>query len=128
MLKFKLIAIVVVNICISVAYADDGGVAAAIQETQTCLKNRTCDAFKTEAGQATIRKVSQAVHGDAASEQVLYDLSAEILPFVLQQSGGDPEKMQVLMQNPEAFLKTLPLDIQVKIRNTALAVEKVYVK
>lgn len=124
MFKFKFVAILLASLATQLAYADN----EALQDTQACLRNKSCDSMKTDAGKAAAQKVLQAVNGSSVQEQALYNISADIMPFLVRQTGGDPVKMQALMQqaetNPEAFLKSLPPELQAKIIEAAMMVEK----
>ncbi|HEY8036794.1 MAG TPA: hypothetical protein VIF37_14535 [Methylobacter sp.] len=108
-------------------YADDD-ISSPLQKTQDCLRNQNCDSVKTDAGKAADRKALEAMGGNAHSKQELYDISADIMPILMQQAGGDPEKMQAIMlkaqTDPEGFLNSLSLEIQAKIRNASNALEK----
>ena len=130
MLKVKLVVFLLLGLLVQTVDAADAN--SALQQTQDCLRNRNCDAAKTDAGKAADQKVLEAVGGDAAAQQELYNISAEIMPILVQQSGGDPAKMQDLMQkaqtNPEGFYKSLPPELQAKIKATASAVEKAKAK
>ncbi len=70
----------------------------------------------------------QAVGGNQALKNDVYDVSADIMATVKQQSGGDAAKMNELLQkalqNPAAFLKSLPAEQQAKIRDIAAKTEK----
>lgn len=109
------------------AAADDRA-NPALAATLNCLRNQNCASAKTESGKAADQKALEAVGGNAADKQVLYDISADIMPFLLQQSGDDPEKMQAIVQkaqnDPEAFFNSLPPEIQTKIKALADALEK----
>ena len=100
----------------------------ALQQTQECLKKQNCDSALSSAGQAADQKALDAVGGNAANKQELYNLSAEILPILVQQTGGDPEKLQALIQkaltDPEAFFNSLPADTQAQIKNLANTVNE----
>ncbi|MDD1606068.1 MAG: hypothetical protein LUP96_05140 [Methylococcaceae bacterium] len=108
-------------------YAEDD-IISALQKTQDCLRNQTCEAAKSNAGQAADQKALAAVGGNTSNEQELYNISADIMPMLIQQTGGDSEKMQALLlkaqTDPQGFLNSLPPDIQTKIKNLANAVEK----
>lgn len=128
MLKTNLFAfLLAVGMSFQIAYADDE-INAALQKTQECLKNQNCDAAKTTEGQAAAQKATQVVAGSASNQQQLYNIAANIMPFLIEQTGGDPEKMQALLQkaqsDPEGFLNSLPTDIQAQIKSVAKAVEK----
>ncbi|WP_333876855.1 hypothetical protein [Methylobacter sp.] len=108
-------------------YADDD-INSALLKTQDCLRNQNCDAAKTETGRAAEQKALEAVGGNAGNMQELYNISADIMPILLQQTGGDPAKMQALMlkaqTDPESFLNSLSPEVQAKIKNASDAVEK----
>jgi len=128
MLKFnQFVFLLVIGLAWQNVYAEDDTVSA-LQKTQDCLRNQTCEAAKSSAGQAADQKALEAVGSNAANKQELYNISADIMPILMQQTGGDPEKMQLLMlkaqTDPERFLNSLPPDVQAKIKNIAKTVEK----
>ena len=108
------------------AHADDASLA--LQETQDCLRKQNCGSATTDAGKAADRKVLDALGGDASKKQELYDISADILPILVQQAGGDPAKMLAILEkaqnNPEDFLKLLPLELQNRIKIAATGLVK----
>jgi hypothetical protein len=105
-----------------------GDSSLALKETQECLRKQNCASMTTDAGKAADRKVLDALGGDASKKQELYDISADILPILLQQAGGDPAKMLAILEkeqnNPEEFLKLLPLELQNRIKIAATGLEK----
>jgi hypothetical protein len=104
-------------------YADDHD--TALTETQNCLRNRNCEAAGTPAGKAADQQALAAVGNNPANRQALYNISADIMPILLQQSAGDPDKMLIIMQqaqsNPEGFFNSLPPEIQARIKSAAAA-------
>jgi len=50
------------------------------------------------------------------------------MTILVQQTGGDPAKMQVILEkaqsDPEGFIKSLLLGLQTRINNSASALEK----
>lgn len=70
----------------------------------------------------------QAVGGNHALKNEVYDVSADIMATVQKLSGGDPAKMNELLQkalqNPGAFLKSLPADQRARISDIAAKTEK----
>ncbi|MEI6707060.1 MAG: hypothetical protein WCK96_07985 [Methylococcales bacterium] len=128
MFKFnQFLFLLVIGLAWQNVYAEDDTVSA-LQKTQDCLRNQTCDAAKSSAGQAADQKALEAVGGNANNKQELYNISADIMPMLIQQTGGDPEKMQALMlkaqTDPEGFFNSLSPDAQAKIKNIANTVEK----
>ncbi|MFI3186924.1 MAG: hypothetical protein QX198_13210 [Methylococcaceae bacterium] len=112
-------ALLVVNMPLQIAYADD--VSAALQKTQDCLRNQNCNSMTSNAGMNADQKALEAVGGNAKQE--LYNIAADVLPILIQQTDGDPAKMQAMMlkaqTDPESFLNSLPPDMQTKIKNAA---------
>jgi hypothetical protein len=106
--------------------AEDTG--SALEETLNCLRNQNCEPAQTGAGKAADQKALEAAGGNAAGKQALYNISADIMPILVSQSGGDPDKMLAIMQkaqtDPEGFFNSLPLEIQNKIKSAADSMEK----
>lgn len=123
----QFVFLLVMGMSVQNLYAD-AAVDSALQQTQDCLRNQNCDAAKSSAGQAADQKALEAVGGNASNKQELYNISADIMPILVQQTDGDPEKMQALMlkaqTDPEGFFNALPPDIKAKIKNLASTVEK----
>ncbi len=116
-----------VAVSFQAVYADDD-ISSALQKTQDCLRNQNCDAAKTDAGRAAEQKALEIVGGNAGNMQELYNLSADIMPILVQQTDGDSVKMQAILMkaqtDPESFLNSLSPEIQAKIKNISNAVEK----
>lgn len=123
---FKLLIFLAMAVFVQNIYADD--LTSALQQTQDCLRNQNCAAASSEAGKAADRKLLETVGGNARDKQELYNMSADVMAVLFQQSGGDPAKMQVLLQkaqtDPENFLNSLPPDMKAKIGNIASEIEK----
>ena len=123
------LCLAIMSLSLQNVYAEtDEEINSALQKTQDCLKSQNCDAAKSSAGQAADQKALEAVGGDAKQKQAMYNISAEIMPVLIQQSGGDAEKMKVLIQkaqtDPQGFFNSLPPNIQAQIRESAKSVEK----
>ena len=105
----------------------DQDVDAALLNTQNCLRKQNCDTTNSDAGKAAHQQALKAVAGDAGKQQALYDLSADILPILVQQSGGDPAKMQAIIMkaqhDPAGFLGSLPAELQMRIQTVSNAVD-----
>lgn len=128
MLKINLsTSLLAVALSFQNVYADDA-ISSALQKTQDCLRNQNCDAAKTDAGRAAEQKALAIVGGNAGNMQELYNLSADIMPVLVQQADGDSVKMQAILMkaqtDPESFLNSLSPEIQAKIKNISNAVEK----
>jgi hypothetical protein len=102
--------------------------SSALRQTQDCLRNQNCDAANTHAGNAAAQKAWESVGGNSANNQALYNIAAEIVPILVQQSDGDPAKMQTILMkaetDPESFVNSLPLEIQEKIKNVAITADQ----
>ena len=127
MIKVNLfVSLLIVGMSFQNVNADD--VSSALQKTQDCLRNQNCDPAKTVTGKVADQKALGVVNGNAINKQALYDIAADIMPILVQQAGEDPTKMQAILLKAQAdpvnFLNSLPPEIQMKIKNTADAVEK----
>jgi len=127
MFKVKLWAtLFLVGISFQQASAEDD--MAALLKTQECLRNQNCDSANTNEGKSAEQQALDATAGNTNQSQELNNISADIMPFLLQQSAGDPAKMQALMlkaqTDPESFLNSLPPEIQAKIQKVASDIEK----
>ena len=122
----RLVSLLIVGMSLQNVYADD--MSSALQKTQDCLRNQSCDAAKTAEGNAAEQKALNAAGGNTRITQELNNISADIMPILIEQSGGDPAIMQTILMkaqtDPENFLNSLPAEIQTKIRNVTNAVEK----
>ena len=127
MFKVKLWAtLFLVGMSFQQASAEDD--MAALLKTQECLRNQNCDSANTNEGKSAEQQALDATAGNTNQSQELNNISADIMPFLLQQSAGDPAKMQALMlkaqTDPESFLNSLPPELQAKIQKVASDIEK----
>lgn len=128
MFKVKLfVFLLVVGMSFQNVYADDD-ISSALQKTQECLKNQNCDSAKTDAGKAADQKALEAVGGNVHDKQELYNIAADIMSIMVQQTSGDPAKMQAFVlkaqTDPESFLNSLSPEIRVRVKNISNAIEK----
>jgi hypothetical protein len=118
------VSLLLVGLSAHSVYADEHS-SSALEQTMNCLQTQTCESGRTSAGQAADQKALEAVGGSAAGKQELYNISADIMPFLVTQTNGDPAKMAEIVQkaqsNPEAFFNALPADIQAKIKKASAA-------
>lgn len=113
-----------------VAHADDD-IDPAIKDVQDILRTQSKreEVIKADPkAQQADAFALQAVGGNQNLKNDVYDVSADIMATVQKLSGGDPAKMNALLQkalqNPGEFLKSLPADQQAKIRDIAAKTEK----
>lgn len=108
--------------------SEDESTTLATQQTQDLLKN-------SKARHAAIKENDAAIKNDAyirsklTSEKDIneaYGVAAELLPWIVEQSGGDPEKMQAMLvdaqKNPEAFYNRMPAAQRAKIKQLSKAI------
>jgi hypothetical protein len=120
MLKLNLFAaLLAISMPFQNVYADD--ISSALQKTQDCLRNQNCDSMKSNAGIYADQKALETVGGNGKQE--LYNIAADVIPILIQQTDGGPQKMEAMMlkaqTNPESFLNSLPPDMQAKIKKVA---------
>ena len=103
----------------------------ALIETQKVLRSsseRQDVISRDQKAQQADQFASQAVGGDPALKNDVYNLSADILNHVMKVSGGDPAKAQTLLmkalKDPKQFMNSLPAAEQDKVREIANSVEK----
>lgn len=103
----------------------------ALNEAQQVLRSpgeRQEVISRDKKAQQADQLATQAVGGDPALKNEMYNVSADILNHVMKASGGDPEKAQALlmkaMKDPKQFMNSLPAAEQDKIREIANSVEK----
>lgn len=102
----------------------------ALKETQDLLRDKSQrdELMKKDSkAKAADSKVNAVTGGDTANNQKLYDISADIMPVLMQAVGNDPTKAMELLQkaqtDPEGFYKGLPPEIREKIRGVASDIE-----
>lgn len=110
---------------------EDPAVASALKDTKDLLKNKSQreELFKKDERAKTANsQVDSVTGGNAAQSQQIYDISSDAFSSVMQNVGNDPNKAMELLQkaqgNPEAFFKSLPPEVQAKIRGVASDIEK----
>lgn len=102
-----------------------------LSQTQSVLKNpnerQQVIQQEGERARRADEFAGQAVGGDAQKKEQLYGLSSDVMTVIDQQSGGDPNKMNELLQkaqkNPKAFYDSLPPEIKKQIKGLADDIE-----
>lgn len=119
------------NFSREVVAQSDQATEKALKDTQDLLKNKSQrdELFKKDSkAKEADSKVNAVTGGDAANSQKLYDISADIMPSLMQAVGNDPNKAMELLQkaqtDPEGFYKSLPPDVREKIRGVASDIDK----
>ena len=125
----KMIYIILIAVC-TLGHAESQAQTTtvndeALAKTQNLLKDKQKreEFIKTDSAASTADKNVTQTFGDGKTKEDIYDTSAIMMKFLTEKYSGDPEKMQQemtkAMSNPKEFLKSLPADIQNKIKRIA---------
>ncbi len=102
----------------------------ALKETQDFLKDKSQREVlfkKDPKAREADSKLNSVTGGDAANHQKIYEVTADIMPALMNAAGNDPTKAMELLQkaqtDPEGFYKSLPPEVRSKIRGIAADVE-----
>jgi|GEM_PF-1073880 len=106
----------------------------ALQETQELLKNPSLrqEYLKENPDAAKTDQNIRSLGGNKENTEELYSISADIAAILVQKSGGDTAKMQLMLQealkNPDAFADVLsPSQLQ-RIKSVANKIDAEQVK
>ncbi len=106
----------------------------ALIETQNLLRSRTEREKLIQKDQKAKKADDQvtSVVGEGQIKDEMYDVTAGIMKYLVEKYSGDAEKMQAEMlkaaSDPKAFLSSLPIEYQNKIRAMASEVEAKKIK
>lgn len=109
--------------------ANDPDLDAMIQ-TQNLMRNANDrqKALNTEEARAADRNAGITALGNTANKDEIYSIAADLMPWLLEQSQGDPAKMAQLMQqfqqNPRAFFDRVPASQRARISALADRIER----
>lgn len=112
------------------AQTSDDADLRALTETQNLLRNPQLrqQALTTPQAREADRNAAITGLGNSDYQQEIYNLSAELMPWLVEQSKGDPAKMAELMQefqkNPRAFFNRVPAAQRARISALADKIEK----
>lgn len=131
---FVMSLVLVVSLSLS-AHADesmDGASKDALEKTQQLLRDRTAREKAAQENTAASGAHSEVVKlGGAQVQDGVYDLSADVLKIAIDETGGDPVKLQAWIANaqkdPQGFLGSrLPAGspARAKLENLAKQLEK----
>jgi hypothetical protein len=115
---FIFVGSLVFSICSLASEVD----ANAIKQTQDLLRNPKArqGAIKETQGSQNANDYATKVLGNEQNVNEAYDIAAELLPWITEQSGGDPVKMQEMMaqamKNPESFYARMPAAQKARIK------------
>lgn len=112
------------------AFADKAPVAdqAMIEAAQEGITNpaKRSKAIKKSAAAAKADATVQAIGGPEAAQDI-YQLAADVVSDLMKQTGGDPDKMQAILEqaqkDPEGFAKRFPASRRASLKKIADKVE-----
>lgn len=97
----------------------------AMRQTQELLKNkeeREKVAIDPK-GKKVIQDIKTLTGGDKKSEEEIYGLAADLMPLLMEEAKGDPNKMMEILQeaqkDPEAFAKRWTPEQRKKLKGLA---------
>ncbi|MEK6626983.1 MAG: hypothetical protein AABY53_00015 [Bdellovibrionota bacterium] len=125
----KLILVLTFFSCYSL-YANDDINSKALAETQKLLKNPARvqkEALDTPEAKAVDKNASITARGNPQYKQEMYNISADLMPWLVEISKGDPAKMAEIMaeaqSNPAAFYQRMPAAMRAKIKSLSGAID-----
>ncbi len=102
-----------------------------LEDTKTLLKDKKQrdDFIKTEKKAQEVDAKVDALAGTSKNKEEIYGISAEVMEKLTVETGGDPAKMQKIldeaMRNPEAFYnKYFDDKAKARVRGVATDIEK----
>lgn len=101
----------------------------ALTSTQNMLRSsaQRSEVIKNDSNAKKADQDLESLVGTGSAKEQVYELSADVMKYLVDNSSGDPVKMQESlmkgMSDPKAFLNSLPDDVKNKIRNIATEVE-----
>lgn len=102
----------------------------ALEKTQQLLMDanqRSAAISGDTKAQAADAQVKKLVGGDAVKEQKVYNISSDVFADVEAKTGGDPEKMQQLLEqaakDPKKFYEGMSSEQKEQIRKLASEIE-----
>lgn len=120
------VLVVVINFFAIGVFAESSPLA----QTQEVLKNphKRETAIQEEGEKAKQADAfAKKVGGSSQNTEKIYGISAEAMKYIDQTAGGDPEKMQNLLdqaqKDPKAFFKSLPPEVQNQIKTLSSEIE-----
>lgn len=109
-------------ICSQYAIADEA--SDALMETQSLLRDPVRvqnEALITQDAQNADRNASIVTLGKPELKQDLYNISADLMSWIVEATQGDPAKMQQFVKdaaaNPRAFYEKMPASERTKIKS-----------
>lgn len=126
----KIIYLSVLFLAFNVFAFEDEVYTNALQQTQNLLRNSETrkGAINNEPAKSADKAAEITALGDPAAKSEVYNIAADLMPWLVEQSQGDPAKMLQLIQeaqkNPQAFLQKMPSAERQKIKNLSGFIER----
>ncbi len=108
---------------------DEQSYQEALSKTQNLLRdsNARQGALDTKEAHEADKLAETTALGDPSAKNQVYNIAADLMPWLVAQTSGDPAKMmQLIMEaqkNPQAFLEKLPESERKKISNLSRFIE-----
>lgn len=125
MKKTFIIGLVFFGLC---ANADE--VTQALSETQNLLRDPSRiknEALNTPEAQTADRNASIVTLGKPELKQELYNISADLMSWIVEASQGDPAKMQQMMSdalsNPKSLYDRMPASERSRVKALSEKIE-----
>ena len=126
----KMMCLSVLFLAFNVCAFEDEANTEALQQTQNLLRNSEArkSAISTDSAKAADKNAEITALGDPAAKSEVYNIAADLMPWLVEQSQGDVSKMMQLIQeaqkNPKAFLQRMPVSERQKIKNLSGFIER----
>lgn len=101
------ILLLILSLSLASASAED----QALEQTKNLLRDRDAreKSAKDTKGAKAMQDVKNLTGGDAVAEDEIYGLASDVMPILMEEAKGDPNKMMQILEeaknNPEAFAK-----------------------
>ncbi|MFN8845523.1 MAG: hypothetical protein ACK5W9_01605 [Bdellovibrionales bacterium] len=127
-LVYFLISLVLV--CTSFAKSEAEVNQEALKDTQKLLRNKNEreKELNTPEARAAVSNMRNLTQGDSKIEQELWELTADVMPLLVEKTDGDPQKMLELLESakrdPAGFAAQFKGPEQAKLKAVAEKLSK----
>lgn len=115
---------IIILIASAIAWADPNVIDASkrVQEEMKDPAKRQ-GLINSDSARQEMQKMQTLTGGDPQAQQEIMEISADLIPVLMEMSGNDPAKVMdnlaKFKSNPEEFVKHIPVPQQDKIRKLA---------
>lgn len=126
----KMTLLSVLFFAVNVFASEDQVYSQALKQTQDLMRSSEArkGAITTDSAIAADKAAEITALGDPAAKSEVYNIAADLMPWLVEQSQGDITKMMQLIQeaqkNPQAFLQRMPSAERQKIKNLSGFIER----